>query len=154
MLKLTAIGNIGQDAEVKQVNGKSVIAFSLAHNDTYMKDGVKHSRTTWVNCEYWREGNNTKIAQYLNKGTLVYVEGSPRPQAYTDKNGQAAVDLKLVVLNIQLLSQPTQTNSIQSGGESPQYNNSGGPQNTTSSAAAPQNYNPLGDLPENEDPAF
>jgi single-strand DNA-binding protein len=103
MIKLQVIGNLGADCIQKEINGKSVINFNVAHSEKY-KDaqGNLKERTTWVNCAYWTD--KTAIAPYLLKGTTVYAEGSPEADAYTNKDGQAASTLRMRVQNIQLLS--------------------------------------------------
>jgi single-strand DNA-binding protein len=102
MIKLQVIGNLGADCIQKEINGKTVINFNVAHSERY-KDaqGNLKERTTWVNCAYWTD--KTAIAPYLTKGTTVYAEGSPEADAYTNKDGQAAATLRMRVLNIQLL---------------------------------------------------
>jgi single-strand DNA-binding protein len=102
MIKLQVIGNLGADCIQKEVNGKTVINFNVAHSEKY-KDaqGNLKERTTWVNCAYWTD--KTAIVPYLTKGTTVYAEGSPEADAYTNKEGQAAATLRMRVLNIQLL---------------------------------------------------
>ncbi|MEO7308203.1 MAG: single-stranded DNA-binding protein [Ferruginibacter sp.] len=102
MIKLQIIGNLGKDCIVKEINGKHVINFSVAHTERY-KDaqGNQKERTTWVECAYWTD--KTAIAPYLVKGTSVYAEGSPEADAYTNKEGQAAATLRMRVQNIQLL---------------------------------------------------
>ena len=102
MIKLQVIGNLGADCIQKEVNGKTVINFNVAHSEKY-KDaqGNLKERTTWVNCAYWTD--KTAIVPYLTKGTTVYAEGSPEADAYTNKEGQAASTLRMRVLNIQLL---------------------------------------------------
>ena len=102
MIKLQIIGNLGKDCIVKEINGKHVINFSVAHTERF-KDaqGVQKERTTWVVCAYWTD--RTAIAPYLMKGTMVFAEGSPEAEAYTNKEGQAAATLRMRVLNVQLL---------------------------------------------------
>ncbi|MBK8610507.1 MAG: single-stranded DNA-binding protein [Chitinophagaceae bacterium] len=102
MIKLQIIGNLGKDCIVKEINGKHVINFSVAHSEKF-KDaqGNPKERTTWVECAYWTD--RTAIAPYLMKGTTVYAEGSPEADAYTNKEGQAAATLRMRVQNIQLL---------------------------------------------------
>jgi single-strand DNA-binding protein len=102
MIKLQIIGNLGKDCIVKEINGKHVINFSVAHTERF-KDaqGNQKERTTWVECAYWTD--RTAIAPYLVKGTSVYAEGSPEADAYTNKEGQAAATLRMRVQNIQLL---------------------------------------------------
>jgi len=102
MIKLQIIGNLGKDCIVKEINGKHVINFSVAHTEKF-KDaqGNQKERTTWVECAYWTD--RTAIAPYLVKGTSVYAEGSPEADPYTNKEGQAAATLRMRVQNIQLL---------------------------------------------------
>jgi single-strand DNA-binding protein len=103
MIKLQIIGNLGKDCIVKEINGKHVINFSVAHTERF-KDaqGNQKERTTWVECAYWTD--RTAIAPYLVKGTSVYAEGSPEADGYTNKEGQPAATLRMRVQNIQLLS--------------------------------------------------
>lgn len=102
MIKLQVIGNLGGDCIQKEINGKNVINFNVAHSEKY-KDaqGNLKERTIWVNCAYWTD--RTAIAQYLTKGKTVYAEGTPEADAYTNKDGQAAATLRMRVQNIQLL---------------------------------------------------
>ena len=45
MLKLTLIGNIGKDAQLKEVNGQNCISFTVAINDSYYNnEGTKVER--------------------------------------------------------------------------------------------------------------
>lgn len=102
MIKLQIIGNLGKDCIVKEINGKHVINFSVAHSERFKdSQGNQKERTTWVECAYWTD--RTAIAPYLLKGTTVYAEGSPEADAYTNKEGQAASTLRMRVQNIQLL---------------------------------------------------
>ncbi len=100
MLKLQVIGNLGKDAEVRTVNGKTVIGFSVAHTEKYTSNGQQQQKTTWVNCSYWTD--KTAIAPYLKKGTSVYVEGSPDVRVWGDAGNQKA-SMELRVLSVQLL---------------------------------------------------
>ena len=102
MIKLQVIGNLGADCIKKEVNGKTVINFNVAHSEKF-KDaqGMLKERTTWVNCAYWTD--KVAIAQYLLKGKTVYAEGSPEADGYTNKDGQVAATLRMRVQNIQLL---------------------------------------------------
>ncbi len=89
-------------AFVKEINGKKVINFSVAHSEKY-KDaqGNQKERTTWVECAYWTD--KTAVAQYLTKGKTVYAEGAPEADAYMNKENQAAATLRMRVQNLQLL---------------------------------------------------
>ena len=102
MIKLQIVGNLGKDCIVKEVNGKNVINFSVAHTERFKDStGNQKERTTWVECAYWTD--RTAVAQYLKKGQMVYAEGSPEAEAYTNKENQAAATLRMRVQNVQLL---------------------------------------------------
>ena len=102
MIKLQVIGNLGKDAVVNNVNGKTVINFNVAHTERY-KDaqGNQKDRTTWVDCSYWTD--RTAVAPYLKKGTQVYVEGTPDVRSYTTADGRNGASLTLRILSVQLL---------------------------------------------------
>ncbi len=109
MIKLQVIGNLGADCITKEINGKNVINFNVAHSEKYKDStGNLKERTTWVNCAYWTD--RTAVAQYLKKGKTVYVEGVPEAEAYTNKDGQAAATLRLRVFNLQLLGGVNENN--------------------------------------------
>ena len=119
MIKLQVIGNLGKDAIVNNVNGKSVINFNVAHTERY-KDaqGNQKDRTIWVECAYWTD--RTAIAPYLKKGTQVYAEGAPDIRSYTTQDGRQGASLTLRILNIQLLGGRNE------GGNTGGYQQSGG----------------------------
>lgn len=102
MIKLQIIGNLGKDCIMKEVNGKNVINFSVAHTERFKdSQGNPKDKTTWVECAYWTD--RTAVSQYLLRGKLVYVEGIPEADAYMNKEGQAASTLRMRVQNLQLL---------------------------------------------------
>ena len=103
MLKSTVIGNLGAHAKVRNVNGVKAISFSVAHNEQYKdSEGVKHEKTLWVNCTFWRT-KETNLIKFLKKGQLVFVEGTPSVGVYRNKEGIYVADYQLRVTNIQLL---------------------------------------------------
>jgi single-strand DNA-binding protein len=128
MIKLQIIGNLGKDCIVKEVNGKNVINFSVAHTERFKDSaGNQKERTTWVECAYWTD--KTAVGQYLKKGQMVYAEGAPEADAYTNKENQPAATLRMRVANIQLLGGSNKENQ---GGES-----QGATQGNVSNAGTP-----------------
>ena len=111
MIKLQIVGNLGKDCIVKEVNGRNVINFSVAHTEKF-KDaqGNQKERTTWVECAYWID--RTAIAPYLKKGQMVYAEGSPEADGYMNKDNQAAATLRMRVQNVQLLGSKNEGGQI------------------------------------------
>lgn len=88
--KTVTIGTLGADPEVKQFsNGGSVTTISVAVSEkwTDKQTGQPKENTEWL-----RIVLNNKLgeiaAQYLRKGSQVYIEGSLRTRKYQDQNGQ------------------------------------------------------------------
>lgn len=102
MIKMQVIGNLGKDCVVNTVNGKNVINFTVAHTEKFRdSQGNNQERTTWVDCAYWTD--RTAVAPYLQKGTQVFVEGTPEVRSYTRNDGTAGASLSLRVREVQLL---------------------------------------------------
>ncbi len=140
MIKLQIIGNLGKDCIVKEINGKHVINFSVAHTERF-KDaqGVQKERTTWVECAYWTD--RTAVAPYLLKGTMVFAEGSPEADPYTNKEGQAAATLRMRVQTVQLLG----GNKDNQGANSGNVSNAGNTGNTGNPTPPVVKTEPVGD---------
>lgn len=141
MIKLQVIGNLGRDCETKEINGKHVINFNVAHSEKFKDStGNLKERTTWVNCAYWTD--RTAVAQYLTKGKTVYVEGIPEAEAYNNKEGQLAATLRLRVFNLQLLGGNTESSQSDSGSS-----NASSSGNSNSQDKPSQVEEPADDLP-------
>lgn len=93
MIKIIATGNIGKDAELKQIGGNNYACFSIA-----ITEKVKgEARTTWVDVvKHDKEG---KLTPYLKKGVRVQVIGKPTTSGYTNKNGDIVSTLTIWVMN-------------------------------------------------------
>ena len=96
MAVMILVGRLGRDAETKDFGGKTCIKFSVAYDTGY---GEK-KKTTWVNCSWWGD-RAAKVAQYLQKGTMVEVLGEPSVRAY-DKDGTPQASLDLNVSDLKL----------------------------------------------------
>jgi len=85
--KVTLIGRLGKDPEVKDANGTPVANFSLATSETWKdKDsGEKKEKVEWHRLVAW--GRQAEIiGQYLTKGSLIYVEGQLQTRSYRNEN--------------------------------------------------------------------
>ena len=98
------IGNLGQDPEIKNLEGdKKLAKFSIATNEIYKNDaGEKVTETQWHNLSAW--GNTATIAEkYLKKGKEVAIEGKLVTRSYTDKEGIKKYATEIIVNEIALL---------------------------------------------------
>src|SRR6185503_6321338 len=91
--KVTLIGNLGNDPEVRSTTGGNRVAtFSLATSRTWNDaSGSKQEKTEWHRCVVW----NTKSSQladiverYVKKGDKLYVEGRIEYRQWQDKENQ------------------------------------------------------------------
>src|SRR3990170_1092184 len=121
MIKLQVIGNLGKDCITNNVNGKTVMNFSVAHTEK-IKDaqGNLKDKTIWVECAYWSE--RTGVAPYLKKGTQVYVEGTPELRTYTKNDGTTGTSLSLRVMSVQLLGAKQENNGAAENSAPTNYN--------------------------------
>ena len=101
------IGNVGKDATSRTMErGVLAISFPVAHNKNWKdrKTGESKTKTTWVNCTVWKkEGANLKIMDFLKKGTLVELIGTPVAKAYTSEDGQLRAEIRMNVDTINIL---------------------------------------------------
>jgi len=125
MIKLQVIGNLGRDCVTNNVNGRTVMNFTVAHTERY-KDaqGNQQDKTIWVDCAYWSD--RTAVAPYLKKGTQVYVEGTPEVRTYAKNDGTSGASLSLRVQSVQLLGTKTENSGGSSFNAPPPAGNFGG----------------------------
>ena len=86
--KVSLIGNLGNTPEFQVLeNGIALAKLSLATSDSFKdKNGQLHTETEWHTIILWQ--NLAEIAhKFLNKGSLVYIEGKIKTRNYTDKEG-------------------------------------------------------------------
>ena len=101
MLQVEIIGNIGNDAKVKDFNGKKYIAFNVAHSEKFKnQQGVETERTTWVSV---LKPGESAVVQYLKKGTPVFVRGDLSVKAYQDNAHNWQVGVNCLAREVQLL---------------------------------------------------
>jgi single-strand DNA-binding protein len=85
--KVILVGRLGKDAETKFTpSGVARTTFSVATNRRWkdQQTGDWKEETDWHNIVLWRAEN---LANYLTKGTQVYVEGRLSSRSYDDKDG-------------------------------------------------------------------
>ena len=73
--RITLVGNVGKDAELKKTKGGSYARFTLATNTNYKNNaGEWVTETEWHNVKVWGLTAERAVSQCI-KGKLVYVEG-------------------------------------------------------------------------------
>jgi single-strand DNA-binding protein len=85
--KVTLIGFLGNDAEVRTNDNRSLTTLSLATKSSYKKDGKYIEHTEWHRCVVF--GKLGEFATTLKKGAHVQVEGELRSRKYTSTKTNA-----------------------------------------------------------------
>lgn len=85
--KVTLIGRLGNDPEIRHLEGGVAVArISLATNDYYRdKDGNPQETTEWHNVVMWRDLAE-RAEKQLKKGGLIFVEGKISYRKYTGQD--------------------------------------------------------------------
>ena len=85
--KVMLIGNLGRDPESRVLQSGMATNFSIATTRRYRSgSGEVVSETEWHNISMF--GKLAEIAaQYLKKGSAVYIEGRIRSRKYQSKDG-------------------------------------------------------------------
>ncbi len=108
--KVTLIGNLGNDPEIRTTNNGSKVAnFSLATTRQWNSaSGEKQEKTEWHKCIAWNTGGKGTgladiIERYVHKGDKLYVEGRIEYRQFEDKEKQTRYVTEINVREILLL---------------------------------------------------
>lgn len=99
--RVTLLGNLGADPELKQTQGGAVLKLRLATSEQYLdKDKQRQERTEWHNVTVF--GKRAEgLSRVLGKGSRLLVEGSIRTSSY-EKDGQKRFTTEIVANDILL----------------------------------------------------
>lgn len=103
--KVMLIGRLGQNPELKQTNGGAqVVSFSIATSEKWKnKDtGAPQEKTEWHRIVCWNKLAEL-AAEYLAKGSNVYIEGKLQTRQWEDKDGAKRYTTEIVAGSLQFL---------------------------------------------------
>ena len=103
--KVTLLGNLGADPETKKIaSGQSLTLFNLATSNAWTnREGQKQEHTEWHRIVVWGKQAET-CAEYLSKGSKVYIEGRLQTRSWEDNNGQKKYTTEVVASQVLFLS--------------------------------------------------
>ncbi|HWM28766.1 MAG TPA: single-stranded DNA-binding protein [Woeseiaceae bacterium] len=103
--KVIVIGNLGQDPETRYMpSGSAVTNLRLATNESWKdkQTGEQKEHTEWHSVAMF--GKLAEIAaEYLRKGSQVYIEGKLRTRKWQDKQGNDRYTTEIVANEMQML---------------------------------------------------
>ena len=103
--KVIIVGNLGQDPEAKvMTNGDPVTNISVATSDVWIDkaSGEKREVVEWHRITLYRRQADV-AAQFLKKGSKVYIEGRLRTRKWQDQSGQERYITEILTDKIVLL---------------------------------------------------
>lgn len=98
--KVTLIGNLGRDPEVKSFqNGGRIANMTVATSESWKdkQTGDRKERTEWHNVTLQSDGLVGVAERYLRKGSKVYIEGQLRTRKWQDQSGNDRYTTEVVV---------------------------------------------------------
>jgi single-strand DNA-binding protein len=117
--KVILLGTLGQDPDTRFTpNQVAVTNFSIATNESYKdKQGEQIEKVTWHNIVAFNRLGEI-CAEYLRKGSQVYIEGKLQVDDWTDKDGNKRKTTKILANEMQMLgSRASGSNSAPSSME-------------------------------------
>jgi len=103
--KVILVGNLGKDPETRYMpSGKAVTNFSIATSESWKdkQTGEQKEQTEWHNIVMYDRLAEI-AAEYLRKGSQVYVEGRLRTRKWQDKEGRDRYTTEIIANEMQML---------------------------------------------------
>jgi single-strand DNA-binding protein len=103
--KVILIGNLGKDPETRYMpSGKAATNFSVATSERFKdkETGEPQERTEWHRIATFDRLAEI-AAEYLKKGSKVYIEGKLRTRKWTDKEGKERYSTEIIADQMQML---------------------------------------------------
>ena len=103
--KVILVGNLGQDPDTRYMpSGSAVTNLRIATSESWKdkQTGEQNERTEWHSVAMF--GRLAEIAaEYLRKGSQVYIEGKLRTRKWQDKQGNDRYTTEIVADEMQML---------------------------------------------------
>ncbi len=108
MNKVMLIGNVGQEPQVRYLDGGTCVAqIRLATTEkgyTLQNGTTVPDRTEWHTIIFWRKIAET-VEKYVHKGDKLYIEGKLQYRNYDDqRTGQRRQVVEIMAENMEMLS--------------------------------------------------
>ena len=103
--KAIIVGNLGRDPEVRySANGNAIANVTVATTDSWKdrQSGEQQERTEWHRVVFFNRLAEI-AAEYLKKGSQVYIEGRIQTRKWEDKDGNDRWTTEIVANEMQML---------------------------------------------------
>lgn len=102
--KALLIGNLGEDPDLSYTDGGTAVCnLSIATNESWTDDnGREQTRTEWHDVVAWGRLAEV-VAEYLSKGSSVYVEGKIETRSWEHKDGSTRYSTEIKAQEVNFL---------------------------------------------------
>ncbi len=103
--KVILVGNLGADPDTRYMpSGKAVTNIRIATSESWKdkQTGDQQERTEWHSVVLFDKLGEI-AAEYLRKGSQVYIEGSLRTRKWQDKEGKDRYTTEIIARDMQML---------------------------------------------------
>ena len=103
--KVIIVGNLGQDPETRYMpSGSAVTNFTVATNESWKdkQTGEQRDRTEWHRVAMFNRLAEI-AAEYLRKGSQVYIEGKLRTRKWQAQDGNDRYTTEIIADEMQML---------------------------------------------------
>lgn len=117
--KVILIGNLGRDPETRYMpSGKAATNFSIATSERFKdrETGEPQERTEWHRISTFDRLAEIS-AEYLKKGSKVYIEGRLRTRKWQDKEGKDHYTTEIIADQMQMLDSKGAGGAAMAGGD-------------------------------------
>jgi len=117
--KVIIVGNLGQDPETRYMpSGAAVTNFTVATNESWKdkQTGETKERTEWHRVAMFNRLAEI-AAEYLRKGSQVYIEGKLRTRKWQGQDGQDRYTTEIIADEMQMLGGRGGGGSFGGGGQ-------------------------------------
>ena len=132
--KVIIVGNLGGDPETRYMpSGSAVTNLTVATNESWKdkQTGEQKDRTEWHKVAMFNRLAEV-AAEYLRKGSQVYIEGKLRTRKWQDKSGQDRWTTEIIADEMQMLG------GRGGGGSAPMNSSSDSSSDSAPSSAPPK----------------
>ncbi|AAS96695.1 single-stranded DNA-binding protein [Nitratidesulfovibrio vulgaris] len=127
--KVMIIGRLGRDPELRYAqNGTPIANLRIATDESYVdREGNKVDRVEWHTVVVFQRAAEN-CANFLGKGSLVFVEGSLQTRKWQDQQGQDRYSTEIKAQRVQFLDRRGEAAQQGEDGGSPRrsFNPTGG----------------------------
>ena len=125
--RVTLIGNLGQDPELRFTQGgMAILNIRMATTESYLdRDKERQERTEWHTVVMWGKRGES-LSRFLEKGSRICVEGRLQTRSWESKDGGKRYSTEVVATNLLLLGEKQQGGGGRGRDREPERNDDDG----------------------------